>query len=341
MHRIDNDKASATLPTPEAVGPNPDSYFQLGTKVTHDWLNALQEEICYVIEEDSITLDKTLQDQLYDAIQNMIADGPSTSGIAAVVDDPAPKLGGDLNCAGFLVTSASNGDVEFNAPDYIAGGAGGYQAQIHTNIYHLGDLNTLIQFGTDTQTFQTGGSTRFDLTSAGMQINGSGARVNAILNENTMSSDSDTALTTQAAFKAYVDSTFTAKGEVLAVEAAVRDPFGLTQTGWGLQTNYTYANNANNCLTVTRSGTIKNLYVNLLQQSTSGGTVTYACTVYKNGSSTSLTVSDSRTAVNGDTFTLSDTTHTVSVSAGDTISLHLVGTGTDTFYIGNASILFE
>lgn len=85
MFRIDNDTATGSLPTPEAVGPNPDSYFTEGdpgsaipaTVVTADWLNAVQEEISYVIEQAGDTLDKADQTQLKVAIDTMISNALS------------------------------------------------------------------------------------------------------------------------------------------------------------------------------------------------------------------------------------------------------------------------
>lgn len=76
MYRIDNSTASNSLPTPGAVGPNPDSYFTAGnpsvgtpaTIVDADWANSVQEAICRAIESSGITLDKTRYDLLRDAI---------------------------------------------------------------------------------------------------------------------------------------------------------------------------------------------------------------------------------------------------------------------------------
>ena len=76
MFRIDNATSAGSLPTPGAVGPNPDSYFTEGdpglavpaTVVSADWLNALQEEIAYAIEQNGGTLDKTNRTQLKAAI---------------------------------------------------------------------------------------------------------------------------------------------------------------------------------------------------------------------------------------------------------------------------------
>lgn len=76
MFRIDNATAVTPIPTPGAVGPNPDRYFTDGnpgggipaTIVDADWANAVQEEICNVITAAGISLSKTTRTQLRDAI---------------------------------------------------------------------------------------------------------------------------------------------------------------------------------------------------------------------------------------------------------------------------------
>lgn len=73
-------------------------------------------------------------------------------------------------------------------------------------IQHDADTNNKIGFTTDTQTFTTGGSTRMDITDSGVRLGGANARVTTVLDEDTMSSNSATALATQQSIKAYVDS---------------------------------------------------------------------------------------------------------------------------------------
>jgi len=81
MHRIDSEATSASLPTPAAVGATV-GYFTEGvpgsipaTVVSDDWLNAVQEELAYVIEQSGGTLDKTSRVQLKAAIDLMINGG--------------------------------------------------------------------------------------------------------------------------------------------------------------------------------------------------------------------------------------------------------------------------
>lgn len=81
MHRIDNATAATSLPVPVAVGPKPNAFFTKGnpgggtpaTIVDDDWANAVQEELCDVIESAGITLSKTDRTQLKQAIRVMVA----------------------------------------------------------------------------------------------------------------------------------------------------------------------------------------------------------------------------------------------------------------------------
>ena len=74
------------------------------------------------------------------------------------------------------------------------------------DIIHLADEDNKIVFGTDTQDYQTGGSSRLDISDSGVRLGGANSRVTTILDEDNMASDSDTSLATQQSIKAYVDS---------------------------------------------------------------------------------------------------------------------------------------
>jgi len=113
MYRIDNASSTASLPTPGPVGPNPDGYYDSNTVVEQDALNAMQEEICYVIEQQSISLSKTNRTQLKAAIDAMIA-GVAQYPIRAwaVIDMTGPTLTAGGNIAS--VSSAATGDITIN-----------------------------------------------------------------------------------------------------------------------------------------------------------------------------------------------------------------------------------
>lgn len=80
MFRTDSSTSSTTLPTPGPVGPKPNGYFigkdeLLGRPATllhEDFLNAVQEELCAVVEGAGITLSKTNRGQLLNAINTLI-----------------------------------------------------------------------------------------------------------------------------------------------------------------------------------------------------------------------------------------------------------------------------
>lgn len=79
MKRIQSTDAAVALPAASESGTT--GYFTNGdpgtatpaTTVTAEWLNRVQEEICYVIEQNGITLDGADTTQLYDAIVAMVA----------------------------------------------------------------------------------------------------------------------------------------------------------------------------------------------------------------------------------------------------------------------------
>lgn len=75
MQRIDTDGVSAVLPVASGVGSTIGYFTEgdpgvgiLGTKVSADWLNGIQEELAKVIEEAGLSLDKADNTQLYDAV---------------------------------------------------------------------------------------------------------------------------------------------------------------------------------------------------------------------------------------------------------------------------------
>lgn len=118
----------------------------------------------------------------------------------------APSItatGGDTNI-GLTIDPKGTGTLTLGSADATVAIAS--TMTVIDEIQHAGDTNNKIGFTTDTQTFTTGGSTRMDITDSGIQLGGSGARVTTILDEDTMSSDSATALATQQSIKAYVDA---------------------------------------------------------------------------------------------------------------------------------------
>ena len=96
---------------------------------------------------------------------------------------------------------------------------------VDADLVHTGDTDNKIVFTTDTQDFQTGGSSRLDLTNSGLRLGGANARVTTILDEDTMTSNSATSLVTQQSLKAYVDTQVATKTLVTAGTPLSVSPF--------------------------------------------------------------------------------------------------------------------
>ena len=77
---------------------------------------------------------------------------------------------------------------------------------VQTEIHHDGDTNNKVAFGTDTQDFQTGGTSRLDISDSGVRMGAANARVTTVLDEDNMATNSATALATQQSIKAYADT---------------------------------------------------------------------------------------------------------------------------------------
>lgn len=129
MHRVDNSTAVASLPAPSAVGPNPDGYFSPGdpgsgtpaTRVNYDWANAIQEELCYVIEQAGLTLDKTVRTQLKTAIDTLnqnnsatYAESTSAANTYTATLTPAPSAYSDLKVVFIKFTNANTDAATIN-----------------------------------------------------------------------------------------------------------------------------------------------------------------------------------------------------------------------------------
>ena len=119
--------------------------------------------------------------------------------------------GGTIASTRTLTVGAGTG-VTVNANDVAIGQAVGTSDDVTfstvtlaSDLIHSGDTNNKIAFGTDTQSFQTGGTARMNISDSGLQV-GSGSRVTTILDEDDLSTDSNTALATQQSIKAYVDA---------------------------------------------------------------------------------------------------------------------------------------
>jgi hypothetical protein len=94
--------------------------------------------------------------------------------LSNVVEDTTPQLGGDLDLNGNQITSPDGTD--------------------------------LVDIPNGSIDLQTASTSRVDITDLGVRLGGANARVTTILDEDTMATDSATALATQQSIKAYVDA---------------------------------------------------------------------------------------------------------------------------------------
>ena len=130
----------------------------------------------------------------------------SSSGLSNVVEDTTPQLGGDLDVNSNSLVSIADGDITIEPNGTGSINLNAADVLVEEDIVHTGDVNNKVIFGTDTQTFQTGGSTRMDLSDSGVRFGAAGARITQIYDEDNMASDSATGLATQQSIKAYVDA---------------------------------------------------------------------------------------------------------------------------------------
>jgi len=148
--------------------------------------------------------------------------------------------GGTIASTRTLAVGAGTG-VTVNANDVAIGQAVGTSDDVTfstvtlaSDLIHSGDTNNKIAFGTDTQSFQTGGTARFNISDTGLQI-GSGARVTEIENNDSLGT-SDTKLATQGNIKAYVDANAGGASTIGALTDVLMDATNFTN-GFLLQTD--------------------------------------------------------------------------------------------------------
>jgi len=133
------------------------------------------------------------------AVNQVNIENEATGGgpiISAAGDDTNVALNLQSKAAGNVVIEPNTGDVSL-ADDIVL---------IEDDVVHAGDTDNLISLDADTQSYETGGSSRLDLSNSGVRMGGANARVTTILDEDAMGSDSATALATQQSIKAYIDS---------------------------------------------------------------------------------------------------------------------------------------
>jgi hypothetical protein len=154
------------------------------------------------IEDSGVTIDDSdvMSGITQLNVDNLRLDGNSlisTNANGAI--NITPNGTGDINLRSFLINSASEGSglTKLTVDNIVIDGDA---------IQHLADLDNQILFGADTQSFETGGVSRLDLSNSGMRLGAANARVTTILTDSTMAGATDTNLYTGLAIKTYVDA---------------------------------------------------------------------------------------------------------------------------------------
>lgn len=342
MHRIDNKSAAKVMPVIGAIGPHPNHYFTHGdpltnvmaTQVDHDFLNSIQENICYAIEQLGTVLDKADSTQLYDAIQQYIAIGPiggGGGGLTNVQGDLHPKLGGNLNVNGHSIVSSSSDLILY-----------GYNIDLgNLNVYVkstlVGIYNKII-FDASAQDYLLNDVSILDINSSGLRLGAAGARVNKILDDDTMSANDNTALVTQQSAKAYANSQTNKPYYLTVIKSAYAggsDPRA-TITGSGtiparyfldgglLASTPSGGYHSYAALQMPRNATISNLkFFSSNTWSVSTSTDIIEACLFVNGVATALKVT---MVTNAGAPNVEDTTHSINVNAGDFLEINLINT---------------
>lgn len=316
MFRIDVSTAATSFPTPASPGPNPDSYFTNGTLITHDWLNAVQEEIAYVITTSGGVLSKTDRTQLYTAFQALIT---AYGGLKHVSDDPSPVLGGDLNMNGHNITSTlaftitSPYAITINTPTLLV-----------NNEIQSYDGTFTWAFGSSSMSMSIGASIIFDMTTSGIRVGNTGARIGFIDDDTGLTNNSSTESPTQHAVKTYVDTKVASQ-----TNKAVQYVDMYTDTSITAGNTYYFARAASTtsvaggstatyvyCWIAPVNGTITNY--TLYASTDTGSGHSLSIDLYKNGSTASATSTISGSS-GGTSYGPATWTGTISVTAGDAV----------------------
>lgn len=105
-------------------------------------------------------------------------------------------LTGTIDMTGATVTPYAGSFTTLSASGVV---------DVASDIQHTGDTDNKIAFGTDTQSYETGGSSRLDISDSGVRLGGTGARVTDI---ETTITDDDAKLPTSGAVVDLVAATF-------------------------------------------------------------------------------------------------------------------------------------
>lgn len=139
MYRIDNSTAATSIPTPGAVGPNPNGFFTVGNPATNtpatvldgDWANAVQEELANAATVDGATLSKTNRTQLATVLAARVK---TINQVIITTSGTYTPSAGMLFVVGTAKGGGGGGGGAYNggsASSSAAGGGGGEGCAVH------------------------------------------------------------------------------------------------------------------------------------------------------------------------------------------------------------------
>jgi len=209
-----------------------------------------------------------------------------------------------------------------------------------------GNAATKVQFYAAANDATVTGTVQANITSSGLQLGTSGARVTTILDEDNMASNSATALATQQSIKAYVDANSGGGGgggtdtNTFVIVGEESDDY-ITSTAAAGNTNgyqFSFGNGAQNT-TKSSSGddfgvvlpvdcTLSRIDITFGNKGSETNSNNQTLTVYKNFSSTTTTISYNASGSGGNAFKKAFSSlsgNGLSYSAGDTFNLRTTG----------------
>ena len=154
------------------------------------------------------TLRATLQADGTFNILDADIDGGTLDGVAIGTTTPATLVHVDnIKIDGNVISSENaNGDINLTPQGVGSVVVNAISLELEDGLSARADGNNNHRFGTNAQTFAISGSVQMGITSAGLQLGGTGARITQIDDDNTLSANSATRAPTQAAVKYYVDN---------------------------------------------------------------------------------------------------------------------------------------
>lgn len=163
--------------------------------------------------DETATLPNSLQ-LLGTANQITVTNG-ALSLSSTLITPGSVTLGGNLNVGTSRIVSPSGSAIEL-VPNVDADGIdlSSTIIRVEQDLRHAGDETNKVSFTTAAQTFYIGGVSQIDLSSAGLRVGTTGARINNIDNTGTsfLSTDSMTAMGIQMAIATQIDAGVSFRG---------------------------------------------------------------------------------------------------------------------------------